>query len=31
MRIAVFMEKVVVGGEDRCRVKENVTKLVEEF
>jgi len=30
-RIAVFMERVVVNGEDLHQVKEDVTKLVEEF
>jgi glycine hydroxymethyltransferase len=30
-RIAVFMERVVVDGEDPCRVKEDVMKLAGEF
>ena len=30
-RITVFMERVVVDGEDPCRVKEDVIKLAEEF
>lgn len=31
LRIAVFMERIVVDGEDPCRVKEDVVNLAEEF